>query len=77
MPMQMRTSYTNTLKIRLRVISNLPKNYKAVMNIHELQCTAVYGSSHGKVQILITSHSVQNHIKKFLHKWDILVAGAS
>ena len=32
-------------EIRLRLISNLRENYKMFMNIHELQCAAVYGSS--------------------------------
>ncbi len=35
-------------EIRLRVISDLQEIYEAFMNIHELYCTAVYGSSHGK-----------------------------
>ena len=32
-------------KIRLRLISNLRENYKMLMNIHELQRAAVYGSN--------------------------------
>ena len=39
-------------EIRLRVISDLQSIYKVVMNIHELQCTAVYGSSHGRTSNL-------------------------